>query len=585
MEWLNGRPSAERGGNLACYVPDLPDTGCLSHFEDGTTESPPGMTSLSTIAVLAADDCPINRQLFVRLLHKDGFDVIEAVDGRDAIAKARTARPHVIIMDVMMPTMDGFEATRALREDPETSMIPIIMVSARTQEDDLAEGLSAGADEYLFKPIRPREFRLRVKSMVRLREAQLEIERTNAALHRQTRLLSLLNVFCEGVLAGTTFEDTCRRIVETASELMQSRRVSLLVPDQSGSALRIAQAIGIQGDWENHRVPLNSTIAGRVFTSQSETVVNLAEVDPLANAGVYDSPCFASVPLISEPLRTRGGPIGVLNVTEKQGDPEYHPEDLAVLRQFSQTAALALHDALTRKQLDETRDSIIVSLTRLSEYRHHETGRHIERVQMLSVCLAEELRHDPRLGGMIDDAFIRHLRRAAPLHDIGKVAIPDAIFLKPCGLTEEELELMQEHTELGAETLMSVVSSGHDAAFLRMGVDIARHHHERYDGTGYPDGLAAHDIPLSARIVCVADCYDAIRMRREYKPARSHDFAARELLKGSGTQFDPRVIQAFCRIEDRFRRIHEELAEEGNVPENGQWGEEMESIPAMADHG
>ncbi len=526
------------------------------------------MSAASSKKVLSVDDCPINRQLFSRLLQKDGIEVLEAENGAECIDIAKRHHPLVIIMDVMMPVMDGYEATRILRATPETATIPIIMVSARTQEEDLAEGLLAGADEYVYKPIRPREFRLRVASMIRLREAQLDLESANTSLQSQTRLLSKLNQFCEDALVSDGLEATCRHIVETASQLTRSRRVSVLIPAPNRKELEIAYAVGIDVDWRVVRVDLKNSIAGQVFSTQEELVVNLEKVPEYKNTHQYDSACFASVPLISQPLRTQHGAIGVLNVTERIGNPEYGVEDLAVLRQFSQTAAIALHDALTRVELDKTRDSIIVSLTRLSEYRHAETGRHIERVQSLSVLLAEALRDDPRLEGSIDDDFVRNLRRASPLHDIGKVAIPDAVFLKPGKLDKHELEAMQRHTVLGAEALMSVIEAGHDADFLRMAIDISRHHHERYDGAGYPDGLVAQQIPLAARIVSVADCYDAIRMKREYKPARSHDYAARELLKGSGNQFDPHIIQAFCRVEDQFRQVHDNLSEEEeSVPE------------------
>jgi len=231
------------------------------------------------------------------------------------------------------------------------------------------------------------------------------------------------------------------------------------------------------------------------------------------------------------------------------------------LRQFCQTAALALNNVLTRQELDEARDSIIFSLARLSEFRHHETGKHLERVQELSALLARHLATDPRLGGEINEHFIRDLCRAAPLHDIGKVGIPDGILLKPGKLTPEEFDTMKEHSRIGAEALRSAIASGHEARFLEMAIDIAHYHHEWYDGAGYPEGLAGDEIPLSARIVCLADTYDAIRTRREYKPARSHEDASREILLMSGKQFDPCIVQAYCALEGVFREVYDQLAE------------------------
>jgi response regulator RpfG family c-di-GMP phosphodiesterase len=520
------------------------------------------MEGNGTPTILLVDDCPANRCLFERLLARDGFAAAHAVNGAEAVEAARSCPPHVIIMDIMMPVMDGLEATRTLRTDPATAHIPIIIVSARTDQEDVNAGLAAGADEYLFKPIQAKEFRLRVRSMVRLRNAQLELEQANNSLRQQTELLEKLNEFSEASLAGHSLEINCRRIVETASQLMHSRRVSLLIPDKSDGQLRFAYAVGIEEKlWRSLQVPVDSRIAGQVFKTQREIVVG-AEAAGSAIQGPYDSAFFASMPLICEPLNSSEGSIGVLNVTDKIDGTEYSSEEINTLRQFAQTAAMALNSVLTREKLDLTRDSIIFSLARLSEYRHQETGRHLERVRDLSVLLARRVAGDPRIAEPIDEQYIIDLGRAAPLHDIGKVAIPDSILLKPGKLTPEEFTVIKRHTTIGAQTLRSVMSGGHEAGFLQMAMDVAHHHHERYDGKGYPEGLAGEGIPLCARIVCLADTYDAIRMKRDYKKAQTHEFACSEIVKASGTQFDPRLVQAFLDLEQQFRDHYDRHAEE-----------------------
>ncbi|NLE58323.1 MAG: response regulator, partial [Planctomycetes bacterium] len=202
--------------------------------------------------VMLVDDCPANRCLFDKLLVKDGFVTVHAVNGKEAVEMATTQPPHVIIMDIMMPVMDGLEATRRLRADSRTARVPIIIVSAKTDKDDLTAGLAAGADEYLFKPIHSREFRLRVRSMVRLREAQLDLERANVSLSQQTCLLARLNEFSESALTANSLELNCRHIVETAAQLLNSRRVSLLIPDESGKQLCFGYAVGMARDsWRN----------------------------------------------------------------------------------------------------------------------------------------------------------------------------------------------------------------------------------------------------------------------------------------------------------------------------------------------
>jgi putative two-component system response regulator len=147
------------------------------------------------------------------------------------------------------------------------------------------------------------------------------------------------------------------------------------------------------------------------------------------------------------------------------------------------------------------------------------------------------------------------------LHDIGKVAIPDAVLLKPGKLTEDEFELMKTHTTHGATTLRSALQEHPGAKYLQMAVEIAAAHHERFDGKGYPAGLAGDEIPLAARIVSVADVYDALTTKRVYKDAFDHEHARSIIIKGSGTQFDPAIVEAFLRIEDRVHAIRERFAE------------------------
>jgi HD-GYP domain-containing protein (c-di-GMP phosphodiesterase class II) len=162
----------------------------------------------------------------------------------------------------------------------------------------------------------------------------------------------------------------------------------------------------------------------------------------------------------------------------------------------------------------------------------------------------------------LDVIFIDLLECCAPLHDIGKAGLPDHILLKPGKLTQEERTLMQTHTVIGSETLQKVARQhGLAHAFLKMAIDITRHHHERYDGTGYPDRLAGDSIPLAARVVTIADVYDALRSRRVYKPALSHNTAVSMMLEESPGQFDPILVQVFKRCAAQFEQAFEQLAD------------------------
>jgi response regulator RpfG family c-di-GMP phosphodiesterase len=211
--------------------------------------------------------------------------------------------------------------------------------------------------------------------------------------------------------------------------------------------------------------------------------------------------------------------------------------------------------------LVQVRNALVLGLATLVKHRDGETGAHVWRLQRYSRCLAEDAAGMPSFAGQIDASFIDLIECCAPLHDIGKVGIPDHILLKPGKFTPDERILMQSHTIIGAETLDEVAERhGTAVVFLQMASDIARHHHERYDGTGYPDRLMGGNIPLAARIVAVGDVYDALRSRRVYKPALSHAASVQIMTEGSPGHFDPSLMQAFHRCEGKFDKIFHELA-------------------------
>jgi len=197
----------------------------------------------------------------------------------------------------------------------------------------------------------------------------------------------------------------------------------------------------------------------------------------------------------------------------------------------------------------------IFALAKLAESRDTETGAHLERVRLYAQTLARKLADDPRFAPDVDGNFVRLIYLTAPLHDIGKVAIPDHILLKPGALTPEEFQIMQTHALRGAETLDAALREYPDATFLRMARDIAACHHERFDGTGYPHRLRGKDIPLAARIVAIADVYDALISKRHYKAAFSHEKAHEIILQGAGTHFDPDLVAAFQTVREEFMRI------------------------------
>jgi putative two-component system response regulator len=209
----------------------------------------------------------------------------------------------------------------------------------------------------------------------------------------------------------------------------------------------------------------------------------------------------------------------------------------------------------------ETRDVAIFALAKLAESRDPETGAHLERVQNFSRVLAQQLPAIGHFAEEIDAEYIRLLYSTSPLHDIGKVGIPDSVLLKPGRLSDREFEIMKTHTSIGAQTLDAALTRFPKTRFLSMARDIAISHHERFDGTGYPNQLAADNVPLSARIVALADVYDALTSKRIYKDAFTHDIAKGIIVKDSGTHFDSRIVDAFLAAEQSFISIRDRYRE------------------------
>jgi putative two-component system response regulator len=204
---------------------------------------------------------------------------------------------------------------------------------------------------------------------------------------------------------------------------------------------------------------------------------------------------------------------------------------------------------------NQENQTVIYALAQLTETRDIETGRHLERIGMYTKVIATELKNHPVYKDQVTSQFINHLTLSSVLHDIGKVGIEDAVLRKKGIYTEEERKTMQTHTIIGATTIDKVADKYPFMGFLKMASEIARYHHEKWDGTGYPEGLKGENIPLSARIVAIADVFDALISERYYKPKYSFEESKRIILESSGKHFDPAIVEAFLKHEAAFYEI------------------------------
>ncbi|HUO07556.1 MAG TPA: response regulator [Phycisphaerae bacterium] len=228
----------------------------------------------------------------------------------------------------------------------------------------------------------------------------------------------------------------------------------------------------------------------------------------------------------------------------------------------------------------ETCELAIFALAKLAESRDSETGAHLERVQSYVRILAEHLSTREKFRGVVDDDYIRLIYQTSPLHDIGKVGIPDAILLKAGKLTEREFAVMKTHAQIGAQTLDAALRRFPNAKFLQMARSIAASHHEKFDGTGYPMGLSGENIPLCGRIVALADVYDALTSRRVYKPAMSHEQAKEIIVRDSGSHFDPEIVAAFLGHEGEFEAVRQRMADAESPASGADNGSAKPAIPA-----
>ena len=348
--------------------------------------------------VLVVDDSPDNLTLLNELL-KDDYKVKLANSGEKALKLAQSGKPpDLILLDIMMPVMDGFEVCRQLMLNPVTWHIPVIFLTAKVTVEDEKRGFDLGAVDYITKPISPPIVMARVKNH----------------LERKAR-----------------------------ADFLRDKSDFLEI-----------------------------------------------EVDK----------------------RTR--------------------EVMAI------------------------QDVTILAMASLAETRDSDTGNHIRRTQFYVKVLAEQLRNPPRFAATLSDRYITMLFKSAPLHDIGKVGIPDRILLKPGRFEPHEFEIMKTHTTLGRDAIEHAEQSlGMQVEFLSMAKEIALSHQEKWDGSGYPEGLAGDTIPPSARLMAIADVYDALISRRVYKEAMSHQTAVDVITQGRGTHFDPDMVDAFLALRSEFKAI------------------------------
>lgn len=503
---------------------------------------------MSNTRVLIVDDESGNIQLLEELFGLHGYEVLAATDGRQALEAARREKPDLVLLDVMMPGMDGFEVCRRLKADPATRRLPVVMVTGLGELDDKIKGLEAGADDFLSKPVNAAELLTRSRSLLRVKQLNDELE---GAYNRLADIASFTNTLLK------KFDPYLFDVKTSLGQLMDF----LLSPHNRTRPQRVlllsASERGGWGGWVYYEVdglvahrPLHNSIApeevGRLFGDTSILALNL---DETSDGRVLQSPLWQKMGESPPKANLVGYHSGELAIITLDAGKRVGRYDAEVLSGLAATIHFFLKTISSQiREVERAFLYTITALARAAEMHDEDTGTHIVRVNRYSEMLARALG--------CDDSFVRTIGYSAQMHDVGKMHVHPDILRKPARLTDDEWSEVKRHTVYGVRIL------GEDPR-LAMAREVALNHHEHWDGSGYPNGLAGEDIPISGRIVMMADVYDALRSHRPYKKPFNHQQAVRIITQGDDRLkpewFDPRVLEAFGDLQHRFEQIFEEI--------------------------
>ncbi len=464
--------------------------------------------------ILVADDEADITMVLGDLLEEQGYVVDTAADGVEAWERSQQEPFDVIITDLKMPNMGGLDLLRKVREAGQRAVV-IIMTGFATVETAI-EALKVGAYDYVLKPFKVGELLLVVERAVE----KLRLEDENLHLREQITLLRL----SEAVASSLSVDQVLSIVGEAALTEVQADAIELWFRPPGAAAF--TRRMGVDKDGALTPVLANMGTLEASLDGRPHLQVQGDDLLPLLSDEARDR----IQSLLTVPLRRGGQLLGILNAYSRRGRNAFRPRDEKALIVLGDRAATSLENALLYADLENTFRETIQGFAHAIEAKDAYTHGHSENVTRLCDGAARAM----GLDGEFRDA----LRQAGLLHDIGKIGIPSSILNKPGKLTPDEYEAIKGHPAMGQRILDPI-------SFLREVVPVVYHHHERFDGTGYPTGLGGAEIPLASRLMAVADTYDAMTSDRAYRRGLSHKEAVAELRRCAGTQFDPECVDAF----------------------------------------
>ncbi len=474
--------------------------------------------------LLVVDDDPPVRQVICEILGACGYLCEQASSANEAMDFLRKSAYHCVLTDLIMPERTGLDLLRDIVTDyPDTA---VILVSGQSDIAAVRKALKNGAYDYVLKPATAGEIITTVYAALKKRDVHLQEK-----AHRQS-LQEKLEI---GQMQYILFKD----IVDSTID-------GIMIADLENRIITVNPAYERLTGFD--RQELIGTTPGII---QASNFLGTTTPDVLRSLRIKGCWSGEAVDLRKDQSQW----YAHITITRVKDSREKAFADVFIVRDISDKKNLERQLVERLQEVHLAQDAAIIGFAELAECRDPGLGLHLERMRKYCKVLAEELALLPRFGSDVDAVYIEALYKSSPLHDVGKVGIPDSILLKPGKLTHEEYEIMKTHTVIGGDALKSAESKLPGKSFLTLGKEIAYYHHEKFDGTGYPFGLSGEAIPLSARIVALADAYDALTSKRVYKDIVSPEESKRRLWTDRGQHFDPDVFDAFLRRESDFLTI------------------------------